>query len=319
MISYHASHEQFSPRRLIELACRAEAAGFDAVFSSDHIHPWTPTQGHSGFMWAWLGAAMQATQRIPFAAITIPGGWRYHPAVTAQAIASIGEMFPGRLPWVALGSGEALNERVTGAAWPAKPERNQRLHAAAQIIHELLAGKTVTRDGIIPTREARVWSRPVATTRLIGAALTTDTASWLSTWADGLLTVATDLQAATNTVQAFRSGADNKPVYAKLDLSWAPTEQQALAQAHEQWRVQALARNKLAELSTPDEFEQAGNTVAPEEMHDAVLVSADLDQHIEWIKERQALGFEMLDLHNVGTNQQEFIDAFGKHVLPALR
>jgi probable non-F420 flavinoid oxidoreductase len=319
MFSYHASHEQFSPRRLVELAHRAEVAGFDAVFASDHINPWTRAQGQSGFMWAWLGAAMQATDRMPFAAITIPGGWRYHPAMTAQAIATLGEMFEGRLPWIALGSGEALNERVIGGTWPAKSERNKRLQTAAEIIRDLLAGHTVSRRDTIAVAEAKIWSRPAMATRLIGAALSVETATWLSTWADGLLTTATNLDAAKNIVRAFQANGNDKPTYAKVDLSWAATEEQALAQAHQQWRVHALAREKLSTLSSPAEFESASEAVQPDDMRTAVLVSSDLDRHIEWLRERQALGFAMLDLHNVGRNQEEFIEVFAAHVLPKLR
>src|SRR5690349_25020599 len=97
-VSYHASHEQFDPAEVLTLAVRAENAGFDAIFSSDHLQPWAPQQGASGFTWAWLGAAMQATKRCSFGAITVPGGWRYQPVVLAQAIATLGLMFPNRLP-----------------------------------------------------------------------------------------------------------------------------------------------------------------------------------------------------------------------------
>jgi coenzyme F420-dependent glucose-6-phosphate dehydrogenase len=168
-------------------------------------------------------------------------------------------------------------------------------------------------------REARVWSRPADSTRLFGAALTAATAAWLSTWADGLLTVGTDLQTAKAAVSAFTTHGEHKPMVAKIDLSWAPSEEQALLQAHQQWRVHALQRERLADLSTPDEFENAGRAVLPEDMRHAVLISADLDQHVEWLRERLALGFEVLNLHNVGTNQVQFIEAFGERVLPALR
>src|SRR5215217_3612498 len=108
---YHASHEQFAPSDLLALARRAEAAGFDAVMSSDHFQPWSRRQGQSGFSWSWLGAAMQTT-KLDFGALCVPGGWRYHPAVVAQAAATLADMFPDRLKWIAAGSGEALNERL---------------------------------------------------------------------------------------------------------------------------------------------------------------------------------------------------------------
>jgi coenzyme F420-dependent glucose-6-phosphate dehydrogenase len=318
-ISYHVSHEQFSPRELLRLVRQAEAAGFDAAFSSDHIHPWTPQQGHSGFIWAWLGAAMQATHRLQFSGITIPGGWRYHPAIVAQAVATLAQMFPGRLPWIALGSGEALNECVVGAPWPSKPERNSRLREGARIIRLLLAGERVSDDAEIPVASAQVWSRPEHPPLLVGAALSEETAGWVAEWADGLLTVATDLDRLKGIVTAYRRGGGAKPMHAKVDLSWATSESQALNQAHAQWRVHALDRKSLSNLRTPEDMDRAARDVEPGKMREVALVSSDLDRHVQWLRERAALGFETLDLHNVGPNQHEFIEAFGKHVLPALK
>src|SRR5688572_26360512 len=123
-IFYHASHEQFPPSELLQLAKMAELAGFDGVHSSDHFHPWSERQGQSGFSFSWIAAAMQATH-LPFSMVCAPGQ-RYHPAIVAQAIATLAEMFPGRFS-VELGSGEALNESITGDVWPQKEERNARL------------------------------------------------------------------------------------------------------------------------------------------------------------------------------------------------
>src|ERR671917_677279 len=124
LYGFHASHEQIDPGGLLAAAVRAERAGFDAAMSSDHFSPWSERQGESGFAWSWLGAALQAT-RLPFGVVTAPGQ-RYHPAIVAQAIATLGDMFPGRLT-VALGTGEASNEHITGAPWPPKADRNARL------------------------------------------------------------------------------------------------------------------------------------------------------------------------------------------------
>jgi coenzyme F420-dependent glucose-6-phosphate dehydrogenase len=318
-ISYHISHEQFSPRELLTLVRQAEDAGFDAAFSSDHIQPWTPAQGHSGFIWSWLGAALQATQRLRFSGITVPGNWRYHPAVAAQAIATLGEMFPGRVPWFALGSGEALNECIVGEGWPEKEERHARLQEAADMMRALLKGERATGSPHIPAEGARLWSRPAEPTQLFGAALSETTAEWMGSWAEGLLTTAPDLAKLSRIVAAFGRHGRGKPMHAKVDLSWAPTEAQALAQAHEQWRAHAVKGGVAAELRMPEQFEDAARLVTPEQVRDVVLVSSSLQQHIEWLQERAALGFESLDLHNVGRNQSEFIEAFGRHVLPALR
>ena len=145
-IGYHASHEQHPPGRLLGDAHYAVEAGFGAVSSSDHITTWSRDQGESGFAWSWLGAAM-ATTDVPFGVVNAPGQ-RYHPAIIAQAIATLGEMFPGRLT-VALGSGEASNEHITGAAWPDKPTRNARLLECVEVIRALLRGEEVSHDGLV--------------------------------------------------------------------------------------------------------------------------------------------------------------------------
>ena len=133
-IGFHASHEQFAPSDLLRLVQMAEAAGFDCAMSSDHFKPWGPAQGHSGFAWSWLGSALQATS-VPFGVISALG-YRYHPAIIAQAAATLCEMYPGRL-WWALGSGQRLNEDITGLPWPEKAERNARLEECAEIETEI--------------------------------------------------------------------------------------------------------------------------------------------------------------------------------------
>src|SRR3990170_4026998 len=137
VIGFHASHEQIGPDRLLRLVQAAEAAGFDAGMCSDHWAPWSEEQGESGFAWSWLGAALQATS-LSFGVVNAPGQ-RYHPAIIAQAAATLSVMFPGRF-WVALGSGQLLNEHITGAGWPAKPARNDRLRECAEIMRLLWAG-----------------------------------------------------------------------------------------------------------------------------------------------------------------------------------
>ena len=318
-ISYHASHEQFAPRELMGYAVQAEDAGWDAVFSSDHIQPWSPEQGQSGFVWAWIGAALQATRRVQFSCITVPGGWRYPPAVSAQAIATLGELFGHRFPHVVLGSGEALNECVVGAGWPSKDLRAARLDEAAMVIRRLLAGEQVTHSGELKTENARLWSRPSVAPKLFGAALTAATAARVSTWADGLVMASPDLGAMKEIVAAFRRARPHEPIHAKIDLSWAPTESDALDQAYEQWRMHCLDRDSLHNLRTPEEFEQAARDVERDEIRRVVLVSSDLAQHVRWLRERIEMGITCLDLHNVGRNQEEFIRAFGAGVLPVLR
>ncbi len=315
-IGYHASHEQFAPSALRDLAIEAEAAGFGAIKTSDHFHPWSERQGQSGFAWAWLGAAMQATA-LPFGAISAPG-YRYHPAVLAQAAATCAEMFPNRL-WLALGSGEAINEAITGDAWPEKAERNARLAECVAIFRALFAGERVTHRGRVTVIEAKLYSRPATPVPLLGAAVSPETAAFVGTWADGLLTTSGgDIEATRRVVTAFRETAgDSKPVYLQHALSWAETEDEALAQALDQWGPVAAGGEVNWDLRRPADFDRVGKMARANDVAACVKISADMSQHAAWLAELVHLGPDHIYLHNVGRNQQAFIERFGREI-PAL-
>lgn len=172
-IGYHGSHEQFSPRELLDYVQHAEDAGFDAAMCSDHFRPWNHAQGHSGYSFAWLGAALQATS-LPMGLVCAPG-YRHHPAVVAQAVATLEVMFPGRV-WASFGSGQALNESITGEPWPTKSERNERLRECVDVIRDLWAGKTVTHHGHIDVVDATLYTRPERPPPAFAAAITPETA-----------------------------------------------------------------------------------------------------------------------------------------------
>jgi probable non-F420 flavinoid oxidoreductase len=315
MIGYHASHEQFSPSELLQWTIMAEQAGFSCINCSDHFHPWSDRQGQSGFAFAWLGAAMQAT-RIPFSVVCAPGQ-RYHPAIVAQAIATLEEMFPGRFS-IALGSGEALNENITGEKWPAKEDRNKRLKESVDVIRRLLNGEMVSHKGSVIVEHARLYTLPAKIPLLIGAAVTKETAAWMGTWADGMITVHREHSELKQVVDAFRNhGGDGKPVFLKAQLSYSNNEEEALKGAYDQWRTNIFQSTVLAEMWTVEQFDAMGEFVQHEELKKMVRISADIDQHIEWIKKDIELGFERLYLHNVNRQQELFIRDFGEKVLPA--
>ena len=316
-IGFHASHEQFPPSELLGLVQEAEAAGFDCAMSSDHFRPWGPAQGHSGYAWSWLGAALQATQ-LPFGVISAPG-YRYHPAILAQGAATLCEMFPGRL-WLTLGSGQRLNEDLTGVAWPEKAERNARLKECADIIRALMRGETVTHHGRVTLIEGKIYSLPKNPPLLLGAAVSEATAEFVGGWADGLLTVSGKPDQVRKVVEAFRrGGGEGKPLFMQVGLNWAPTDEAALQGAHEQWRYNVLGGEVNWELRSPEQFDTATRLVKPEDMRESLLISSSLDQHVEWLGWFIELGFEELQLHQVDRNQRGFIDVFGEKVLPQLR
>ncbi len=309
-IGFHASHEQFAPSALRDLAILAEQAGFQAIKTSDHFHPWSERQGQSGFAWSWLGAAMQATT-LPFGAISAPG-YRYHPAVLAQAAATCGEMFPDRL-WLALGSGEAINEAITGDAWPEKAERNARLAECAAVMRALFDGETVTHRGRITVVEAKLYSRPQRPVPLFGAAITPQTAAFVGGWADGLLTASGgDIAATREVVAAFRKVAgDSKPIYLQHALSWAETEDEALGQALDQWGPVIAGGEVNWDLRRPADFDSVGKLAGPDDLARCLKVSADVSRHLGWLGELMELGVDHIYLHNVGRNQRAFVERFG--------
>ena len=315
-IGFHASHEQISPRALLKAVTHAEEAGFSRAMCSDHFTPWSERQGESGFAWSWLGAALQATE-LSFGVVNAPGQ-RYHPAVIAQAAATLAEMFPDRF-WIAVGSGEFANEHITGDSWPNKTLRNARLRECVDVMRALFSGEIVDHDGLVRVDRARLWTLPESPPLLIGAAVSAETAGWAGGWADGLITIAQPTDVLRKIVDAFRDGGgEDKRLALQVHLSWASSEDEALEIAHDQWRTNVFSPPLCWDLATVEEFDEAARHVRPEDMRDAVLISSDLDQHIDWLSGLAELGFDEIYLHHVGQQQHGFIDAFGEHVLPKL-
>ena len=284
---------------------------------SDHFHPWLAEQGESGFAWAWLGAALEATS-LSFGTVCAPG-WRYHPAVIAQGAATLSVMYPGRF-WLAIGSGEALNEAITGLPWPAKAERTAQLAEIGEVMQRLWRGETVTHRGRVVVHEAKLYSRPKTPPRLFAAALSVETAAAVAPWADALMTIGGEPDAVREVIGAFRAhGGEGKPVALQHVVSWAPTEREALDQAYQQWRQSALEPVKLAELRTPAQFAEAAKGVKAAEVAKGVRISSDLGRHAEWLAAYEPLGVDSVYIMNAGKNQEQYIEAFGAKVLPQLR
>ena len=314
-IGFHASHEQISPGQLLTDVQHAEQAGFAAAMCSDHFAPWSARQGQSGFAWSWLGAAL-ATTRLPFGMVNAPGQ-RYHPAIVAQAISTLAGMFPGRF-WAALGSGEAANEHITGDVWPPKGQRNERLLECVDVIRRLLDGEEVTHHGLVTVDRARLWGQPDPPPPLVATAVSLATTEMAAGWADGLITLNQPHEHLRRMVETYREHGGRGPVRLQVHLSWAPTEEEAEATAHDQWRSNVVPPPAAWDIATPEIFDEVSRYVPVSAVREAVRVSSDLAQHTAWLKEYVDLGFDELYLHHVGQRQEEFIDAFGEHVLPQL-
>ncbi|GAB2799788.1 TIGR03885 family FMN-dependent LLM class oxidoreductase [Rhabdobacter roseus] len=316
-LGFHASHEQFKPSELIKLVQRAEKAGFDDALSSDHYFPWSELQGESGHAWSWLGAALQATQ-LSFGIVNAPVQ-RYSPAIIAQAVGTLCEMFPGRF-WIAAGSGQYLNEHINGEKWPDKATRNQRLQECVDLMRALWRGESVTHAGLVNVQDAKLYTRPSYMPTVIGAALSEATAEWLGSWADGMITTSRPPEELKKMIEAFwKGGGEGKPIYLKVQLSYDKTYQKALTGAHEQWKNNILPPNILSDIRTPEGFDAAGANVKPDDIPPHVRVSDSTDQHLEWLLQDVELGVSHLYLHNVNLEQEQFIEVFGDKVLPALK
>jgi probable non-F420 flavinoid oxidoreductase len=316
-IGIHCSHEQIPPSRLLTAVQAAEAAGFDAAMCSDHFSPWSQRQGESGFAWSWLAAALEATS-LSFGCVNAPGQ-RYHPAIIAQAAATLAEMYPGRF-WVALGSGEASNEHITGEPWPDKATRNARLRECVDVIRALHRGEVVDHDGLVTVDRARLWTLPSEPPKLIAAAVSAETAGWAGEWADGLVTINQPREALERVLAAFREGGgEDRPAFLQVHLSWAETEQEALDIAYDQWRTNLFQPPLPWDLQTVEAFDEAARFVRPDDLRSGVQVSADLGEHTARLQELAALGFEAIYLHHVGQQLEPFIEAFAERVLPQLR
>jgi probable non-F420 flavinoid oxidoreductase len=317
IVGWHASHEQVPPGALLSAVRAAEEAGFTAAMSSDHFSPWSERQGESGFAWAWLGAAMASTT-LPFGVVNAPGQ-RYHPAVVAQAVATLTEMFPRRL-WVALGTGEASNEHITGDRWPDKATRTSRLLECVEVMRALFSGEEVTHHGLITVDRARLWTLPAEAPPLFGAAVSSETAALVGGWADGLVTINQDREQLRRVLEAFRGGGgEGKPAYLQVHVSWAETDDEAEAIAFDQWRTNVFDPPVCWDLELAAHFDAAARFVRPEDVAASVLISADVAWHRDQLCDLLALGFDGVWIHHVGREQVPFIDAFGDQVVPDLR
>lgn len=318
MIKYgfHASHEQIAPSQLLRDVQRAERAGFDVAMCSDHFAPWSLAQGHSGLAWAWLGAAL-ATTRLRLGTVTAPGQ-RYHPAIVAQLAATLAEMFPGRF-WIALGSGQNMNEHVTGDPWPDKSVRQARLEECVDLIRRLLAGEEVTHRGLVTVDRARLYSLPGVPPPIIGPALTPETAARAARWADGLVTINAEVAQVREIVEAYRGAGGAGPLALQVHLSVAASLDEAWAIARHQWRNHALGDPFDKDLPTPEDFDAAGRDVPDEDIARAAIVTDSVAELVERVRELEQIGFDEVYLHHVGQDQAPFLDLAEREILPALR
>jgi len=322
-VGYAAMLEQFGPREVVDYSVRAEAAGFSGVMAADHFQPWVPQQGQAAFVWNVMTAIGERTAGDVGPGVTCPS-FRFHPAIVAQASATLAAMYPGR-HWLGLGSGEALNEHVVGGYWPEAPERIARMFEAIEIIRKLFSGRDVKHDGRFYRMETtRLWTLPAETPPIYVATAGPVTSKKAGALCDGLITVGAPEEKIDGIFAKFEEGAreagkdpSTMPRILQLHVSWAENEEEALRNALVEWPNGGMKFPKQDIRSTFD-FEQMAKLVRPEDFIGRMLISSDLEAHRRQIQRFLDLGFDRVYLHNVGRNQAEWIDAFGREVLPGL-
>jgi G6PDH family F420-dependent oxidoreductase len=326
-IGYAAALEQFHPTQALELAAFAEQRGFSGVMAADHFQPWVPAQGQSAFVWSYLTAVGERTVGDFGPGVTAPT-FRMHPAIVAQASATLAAMYPGRF-WLGLGSGEALNEHITGEYWPEAPERINRMFEAVEIITKLFSASAAGKDTKFSGQHfklesTRLWTMPEQAPEVLVATAGPVTAKRAGKHVDGLITVGAPLEKISGLFAKFAEGAreagkdpDTMPKLLQLHLSWAPTDEEALANAMREWPNGGMKFGK-GDIRSPFDFEAMAKLVRPEDYAGRMVVSADPDEHRAEIQKYVDLGFDRIYLHNVGRNQREWIEEFGRSVLPKL-
>jgi len=326
-IGYAAMLERFPPREAVELATYAEANGFRGVMATDHFQPWTPQQGEAGFVWNVLSAMGQTTTGDLGTGVTAPT-FRSHPALTAQASATLAALYPGR-HWLGIGSGEALNEHVAGVYWPEAPERIARMFEAVDVIKKLFASGLAQRDvrhngDYYRLESTRLWTMPEQAPEILVATSGPVTARRAGRTVDGMITEVAPVDKIALLLQRFAEGArevGRDPAtqvrVLRLHLSWAPTDEEAMANALAEWPNGGM-RFGRSDIRSPFEFDQLAKLVRPEDFDGRMLVTADVDAHRAHIQQYLDLGFDRIYLHNAGRNQREWLDLFGREVLPKL-
>ena len=303
-LGYKLAAEAFGPKELIRQAVRAEECGFDFVEISDHYHPWLDVQGHSPFAWSVLGAIAARTTRLGLATgVTCPTV-RYHPAIIAQAAATLAIISDDRFT-LGVGSGERLNEHVVGQGFPAVRERQALLAEALDIINLLWQGGYQSYDGkYLSLEDAQVFDLPDTLPAIAVAAGGKQAAELAATHGSGLF--ATEPRA--DLVETFAAAGGSGPKFAELSVAWAPDEEEAVRAAHETSRWSVLGWKVMSELPNPANFEAASAPVRPDDIREQMVTGPDPARYRERIGEYEKAGYDHIVLMNTGPDPDGFLD-----------
>ncbi|RKR86214.1 G6PDH family F420-dependent oxidoreductase [Micromonospora pisi] len=314
-IGYFLSSEEYTPAELLEQARGAERAGFEALWISDHFHPWVDAQGQSPFVWSTIGALSQVCRLPVTTAVTCPTV-RIHPAIIAQAAATSAVMHEGRFV-LGVGSGEALNEHILGDAWPSADVRLEMLEESVELIRELWKGEFTNHHGKHYTVEnARIYTQPETPPPIYVSGFGPRAVDLAARIGDGYMSTMPD----GDLVKRFRDGGGgNKPCQAGFKAAYASSEAEGARIAYERWPNSGVPGELSQVLPSPRHFEQAAELVTEEMVRKAFVCGNDPDAHLEMIDQYAKAGFDEVYVANTGPHYQGLFDLYAERVLPAVR
>ena len=310
---YFLSSEEHGPGALVDFAQQGEAAGFSSVLVSDHFHPWTERQGQSPFVWSVIGAIASTTSLHVTTGVTCPT-MRIHPAVVAHAAATSAVLLDGRFR-LGVGSGEALNEHITGQHWPPASTRHEMLQEAVSVIRELWRGGVVTHYGRHFTVEnAKLYTRPHSPPPILVSGFGPHATEMAAVVGDGYVNVAPERDA----VARYRDAGGTGPAIAAVKVCFDRDEAAARKLAHDLWRTTGVPGELNQELPMPGHFEQAGESVTEDMVADKIPCGPDPERHVAALRAYADAGFDEVYVSQVGADQGAFLSFFFDEVLPRL-
>ncbi len=327
-LGYKASAEQFAPRQLLDFAVHAEAVGFDSIMVSDHFQPWRHTGGHAPFSFAWLGALGERTSRALIGTSVVTPTFRYHPSIVAQAIGTLGALYPGRV-LLGVGTGESLNEvPATGMPWPPFKERFGRLREAIQLMQRLAREDRVSFAGdYYRTERATIYDRPESPVPIYVAASGPTAAKLAGRLGDGFICTSGKppelyrdslLPGVAEGLQKAGRAAGSIEYMIEMKVSFDRDPERAL-QDTRHWAALALSPEEKTGIEDPAEMEELADALPIERAASRWIVSSDPDEHVERLADTIGLGFTHLVFHAPGPDQRRFLDLYAEQVLPRLR
>jgi len=311
-VGYALSSEEHGPRDLVRNAKRAEEAGFSFALISDHYHPWIERHPHSPFVWGVLGAIAEATDRLVVGTgVTCPT-MRIHPAIIAQAAATAADLMPGRF-FLGVGTGENLNEHILGDAWPEWDVRAEMLEEAVEVIRALWSGEVVSRrGGYFRVQNAQLYSLPESLPPIRVAASGEKMAKIAARISDGMISTAPD----PKVIETFHEAGGTGPLIGQMSVCWAESEDKARKTALEWWPLAALHGEVSQELPNPSQFTDLAKSVTEDQIAESILCSPDAGQHLERIQKYADAGYDHVYIHQIGPDQDGFIDFMARDVMP---